>query len=398
MPAPSAIDIRIVPPEEFATLGIGAYAFGKSPQKPDPERQQSRLKYAANTIGIAAFEDGEPQTSVVILKMTENVRGRILPMGGVGGVASFPQARRKGYVREMMTYGFGLMHERGDVVSTLYPFRGSFYERLGYAEMQTNRFTTIKPEHLGPLLKMDLPGTVTQEGMDTGFDEWWAFIERVQANRHGFSLQERERALELRDNNSRWVALVREEGTVTGAMTFEITGYGETLRADSFHAATPAARYQLLSWIGRHVDQVADAVIELGPDDYPELWFRDLDAQTSTVHKHAWPAPMGRVISIAGLAGIAAGDANPISIHITDDHCPWNTGVWTLGSDDGTLKVTPGGEASMDLAIQGLSALVWAGMDPATFRYRGWGAPTPDDQATLRALFPPAVPFLHEKF
>jgi hypothetical protein len=398
VPGSTRVDIRIVPPEEFATLGTGAYAFGPSPQKPEPERQQARLNYSANTLGLATFEDGEPQTSCTILKMTENLRGAVLPMGGIGGVASFPQARRKGYVREMLTRGFELMHERGDAVSTLYPFRDSFYERLGYAEMQKNRFTTIKPEDLGPLLKMDLPGTVTQQGMHTGFDDWWAFMTSIQPLRHGFSIQERERAIESRDTNDRWVVLVREDGVTTGAMTFKITGYGETLLADTFHATTVAARYQLLSWIARHVDQVAKAVIELAPDEYPELWFRDLVAQTSTEHNHAWPAPMGRVISVAGLAGMAAGDAPAISLRVTDEQCPWNTGTWTFASDNGVLSVSPGGTATSDLTIQGLSALVWTGHDPATFRYRGWGDPDDATRATLRALFPPAIPFLNEKF
>ncbi len=398
MPASSPIEIRIVPPDEFSTLGIGAYAFGKSPQPPDPERRQARLTYVANTVGLASFEDSQPQTSCSVLAMTENVRGRILPMGGIGGVASFPQARRKGYVRDMLAFGFRMMHERGDAVSTLYPFRDSFYERLGYAEMHKNRFTTIKPEHLGPLLRMDLPGTITQQGMDAAFDDWWGFMERLLPSRHGFSLQERDRAIESRDTNDRWVALVREDGEITGAMTFRITGYTETLWADTFHATTTAARYQLLSWIARHVDQVAKAVIELAPDEYPELWFRDLVAQTSTEHDHAWPAPMGRVISVPGLAGIAVGDTPDIAVTITDEHCPWNAGAWTFGSDDGALVVTPGGKATSELSIQGLSALVWTGMDPATFRYRGWGDPDAGLQDALRALFPPVIPFLHEKF
>ncbi|MDQ3657111.1 MAG: sterol carrier protein domain-containing protein, partial [Chloroflexota bacterium] len=174
--------------------------------------------------------------------------------------------------------------------------------------------------------------------------------------------------------------------------------YTETLKADTFYYTTAAARYQLLAWIGRHVDQVSEAVIELGPEEYPELWYRDLVAQSSTVYKDAWPAPMGRVISVTGIDGIAAGAEAEIALTLVDDQCPCNNGVWTLSGGGGVLAVREGGDPACHLTIQGLSALVWSGIDPATFPFRGWGDPDPAAQGTLRALFPKVFPVLNEKF
>ena len=65
---------------------------------------------------------------------------------------------------------------------------------------------------------------------------------------------------------------------------------------------------------------------------------------------------------------------------------------------DGTLTVSRGRTADCDLTIQGLSALVYGVNDPAEFAIRGWGNPTPDVQASMRAIFPPLVPHLHEIF
>ncbi len=398
MPEQSPVEIRIVAPEEFVTLGVSSYAFGKSPSKPDLEKARERLKYMGSTIGLAVFDSGTAQASCAVHAMTEQVRGKVLPMGGIGGVGSMPAGRRQGHVRNMIVRSFELMHDKNEPVATLYPFRDSFYERLGYAEMAKNRFVTLKPEHLAPLLRMSMPGTVTQQGIEDCFDEWWAFQERLQHETHGFALFERVKAEEWRDRNDSWVAMVREDGEVTGAMTFEITGYTETLKADTFYATTAAARYQLLAWIGRHVDQVSEAVIELGPEEYPELWYRDLAAQSSTVHKHAWPAPMGRVISVAGLAGIAAGADGEIALTLVDDHCPWNNGVWTLSGEGGSLQVREGGDPACHLTIQGLSALVWSGIDPATFLFRGWGDPDAAAQRTLQGLFPKVFPVLDAKF
>ena len=394
----SAVEIRAVAPEEFITLGISHYAFGKSPSKPDLEKARERLKYFAGSTGLAVYDQGKPQASCAIHAMTGNVRGTVFPMGGFGGVASLPAGRRQGHVRNMMIRGFELMREKGEAVSTLYPFRDSFYERLGYAEFAKNRFVTLKPEHLAPLTRLGLPGSVEQLGIEDCFDEWWTFLESLQPQVHGFALAEKARAVGRRDRNDSWVAMVREDGEVTGAMTFEITGYTETLKADTFYYTTAAARYQLLAWIGRHVDQASEAVIELGPEEYPELWYRDLVAQSSTVYKDAWPAPMGRVVSVAGIDGIAAGTDGVISVTLVDDQCPWNNGVWTFSGEGGVLSIREGGDPACHLTIQGLSALVWSGIDPATFPFRGWGDPGPAAQATLRTLFPKAFPVLNEKF
>ena len=394
----STATIRIVEPEAFIALGVNNYAFGASPAKMDLEKARERLKYEASRTGIAVFVDGQPQASAALIEMSENIRGKVLTMGGYGGVASFPQARRQGHVRNLLNFGFELMHERGMPVSALYPFRDSFYERLGYAQFPQNRFATIKPEALAPLLRESLPIEVTQQEIGAAFDDWWGFQERLLAERHGFGLFDRSRAVQWQDLNEDWVALAREDGEITGAMTFKITGYGKHLEADTFQYTTPTARYGLLAWIARHVDQVKTAAIELRPGEYPETWYKDIYATSSTEHENAWPSPMGRVISVAGLDGIGAEADASVSFTLVDDQCPWNAGVWTLTGEDGVLRVTEGGNPSCHLTIQGLSALVWYGEDPSSFRFRHWGDPDAETSAKLRALFPAALPELNEKF
>ena len=395
-------EVRIVDPEEFSTFTVNHYAFGATPSEPNADERRAWIRYAAKTTPVAAFVDGKPVATATFPAMTQNVRGAVLPMTGVGGVASLPEGRRQGYVRQVMAFGFGLMREGGVPVSTLYPFRESFYERLGYAGFPTPRYATLKPGDLAPLVRMPAGAGIEQLPMAEGFETWRSFLERLQGTVHGFSLKDVSNSVRLRDDNASWVALAREGTTVTGAMTFRITGYTGELRADTFYTTTSAARYGLLGWIGRHVDQVKTAHIKLGPQEFPELWYRDLAAQSSTVDADAWPAPMARIISVAGLNGIAAGAAN-IALDVSDELCPWNDGLWTLSGEGGRLAVSPRagllpGETACTLTIQGLSALVYCGHDPADFVYRGWGDPDPDAQAALRTLFPTAFPVLHEQF
>ncbi len=304
----------------------------------------------------------------------------------------------------MLTQLFAEMHAKGHIVSTLYPFRESFYERLGYASVPRTRFVTFNPTPLAPLVRMQKSGYVTQLPMSEAWETWRHQLEAMQHTRHGFALSDTSYDVQRRDNNTAWVAFSHnDDDEITGSMTFKITGYGKRLQVKYFYPSTTAARYILLGWIGRHTDQVSEISVEIAPGDIADLWFQDLRAQTSTINEYPWPGPMGRIISVTGLTGIDAGDGNDhhnneIAINVVDNLAPWNSGVHTFAAHAGKLTVTPGGEADTTLTIQALSALVFTGHDPAAFVYRGWGDPDRQSQEKLRALFPPVIPFLHEEF
>lgn len=395
----SAISIREISGDEYVSTGraVADYAFGASPTERDLDALREHVQYNIEARNLVAFDGDQPQATVTSHAMTQNIRGRVMTMGGVAAVASMPSGRRRGAVRQLMEECFRLQHESDMAVSALYPFRDSFYERMGYVGFPKPRFLTLKPESLAPLLRLDKPGTCDQVSMKAGFDEWREFLERYQARTHGFALKHVSNALSLKHSNDWWIAFARHNGHIEGAMTFKITDYGGKLSAGTFYTTSIIGRYQLLDWVGRHTDQVKEAVIELAPDEYPELWFRDLEASVTCGVEHSWPGPMGRVIDVRGLSGISVGPRQ-ISLDVSDAHCPWNHGTFTLASDEGRLVVEKGGAADTNLTIQGLSALVFTGHDPANFQFRGWGDPDAETQHALRALFPTVVPDMHETF
>lgn len=394
------IDVREVTGKESLTTGypITSYAFGASPETPDFDKLRRDAPYYEKARNLVAFIDGEPQSMLVSHEMTQNVRGKVLPLGGVAAVASMPSGRRKGTVRRLFEHLFDLYREMDLPISTLYPFRDSFYERLGYATLPSARFLTLNPTALAPLVRLDKPGRCEQVMMKDGFDEWHAFLERYQENTHGFALKHVSNARRLQDANEWWIAFARDDdGEIAGAMTYKITGYTGKLIADTFYATNALGQYQLLDWVGRHADQVKEAVIEVAPGELPETWFRDLDATVRTDAEDAWVGPMSRVVNVAGLSGIASGEGE-VTLKIQDHFCPWNDGVFTLRGEGGVLSVSAGGEAASGISVQGLSALVFLGVDPATFPFRGWGDPDPATVEALRTLFPPVIPDVHEKF
>lgn len=399
----SSVEIREVTGEEIITRAraVADYAFGASPQKPDLEDQRRRLQFRdPNSKTLVVFEDGQPVATTTSHPMQQNVRGRVLAMSGIAAVATHPVARRRGYIRQLFDRVFADSQERQQPVSCLYPFRESFYERLGYAAFPTPRYVTLDPHQLTPLVRMAKPGRVETISLADGWDQWRAFLVGYQRQVHGFSLRSEQGTRWRQDANDAWVALAYDDERgehPSGLMTYRITGYTEDLRADAFYYTTSLAKYQLLDWIGRHVDQVKRAVVKLGPAEYPELWFRDLDAHSASHDEHAWPAPMARIMSVRDLAGIGAGDGT-FAARIVDEQCPWNNGVYTFTGDGGALTVREGGDAATTLTIQGLSAVVYTGYDPDDIAFRHWGDVAAADRTAIRQVFHPAYPIMHEEF
>jgi hypothetical protein len=178
-------------------------------------------------------------------------------MGGVFGVASHPGARRRGYVRQMMSRLFQILHEEERPLSCLYPFRESFYERLGYVTFPHPRTAIFDPGPLSPLLKTDLGGELELLRIDEGYGQYRAFLRQVQPLIHGFALFEEEQEVTAKDAKH-WLVLAREGDQVVGAMLYRLKGDFIPLTMDvwRFYYSSARGRYLLLSWLARHIDQV----------------------------------------------------------------------------------------------------------------------------------------------
>jgi predicted acetyltransferase len=77
-------------------------------------------------------------------------RGKIVNVCGVRGVSSYPEGRRHGYVRAIFNAIFKQARTERVALSCLYPFKQSFYEKMGYCLLGARylHFPSIKERHL----------------------------------------------------------------------------------------------------------------------------------------------------------------------------------------------------------------------------------------------------------
>lgn len=385
---------RLEGDEKLETLHLPLnYAFSSSPPLRDRDQWIERMKYHADSITCAITEHDRVMAVAAGAPMTINVRGVIWPMSGLWGVVVMPEARRKGYATKVIHAVLEEAYKEDVALACLYAFRESFYERLGYVSWPQGRTATFKTAPLAPILKWDHEGSVEMMSIKDGYDIYRAFLLQQQKHTHGMALFSEEASVGMRERDKYWLAVARDGcGDVVGVMIYSIDNSKQLMKVQRFYANGIRARYLLLDYMARHIDQVLEVEVPLPPGSQPNTWIADIYAKQSAVEP-----PMGRVLNVAGLDGIPVGEG-AFTVNLSDPFCTWNEGVWRFESVGGELRVSPAERADCALTMQALSALVWGVRDPAEFEIRGWGDPPQSVQLAMQSMFPRTQPWHHSEY
>ncbi|MFN2303549.1 MAG: enhanced intracellular survival protein Eis [Anaerolineales bacterium] len=375
---------------------LSSYAFTPSPPLPDFESYTERIRNRHGSDYFAIIEDGQPQAICCsTTPLTQNLRGKLFTMGGVADVSTHPSARRKGFARRLMHHLFNFFHEKGNAVSCLYPFKESFYERMGYVTLQQTKLVSFNPACLKPIIDQSVPGFVNLVSFREGYNAYLSYLKVLQEMSHGMALFSIP-FTELAQKREAWLAFAHQNDQIIGMMNYRLSGeeMHQTLWANDFLFSNAQGKYLLLDWIAKHIDQVEKVDLTIKPELHGEILYTDL----SPTFQGRFMAPMARVIGLAALEGLPVGQGE-MSIRISDPDCQWNNGDWRFSCDKGSLMIQKDHhQPEFTLTIQGLTALIYGVYDPDEFIFRAWGDPDPIQQNKLRIMFPPIIPFLYAKY
>jgi predicted acetyltransferase len=96
------------------------------------EERAERLARFKPELNWGYFVDGELAAKLIILPLTIGLNGRSFTMGGIAGVATWPEYRRHGMVKQLLMHALEQMREQGQTISCLHPFEFSFYRKFGW--------------------------------------------------------------------------------------------------------------------------------------------------------------------------------------------------------------------------------------------------------------------------
>lgn len=121
--------VRKTKPEEARrTEELFSIAFELPLENDGGEPESERFTH------YSAFEEDDRtmMSTFVITEFTVNFDGSSCKMGGVGGVATLPQYRRRGGIRGCFELALPDLYEKGYDFSYLYPFSTAYYRKFGF--------------------------------------------------------------------------------------------------------------------------------------------------------------------------------------------------------------------------------------------------------------------------
>ncbi|WP_313691219.1 GNAT family N-acetyltransferase [Halorarum halobium] len=409
------MDYATVPDDHEETYGrVLSYAF--SPERgPDPDVEGPDRPESFHRRGVYDVPDGSSPAEHEATDLAAvcgyydfsgRIRGAFRRVGGVSAVASPPERRRGGTVREMLGELHAEFRSEGIDFAALWPFKYSFYRRLGYARVNDYARLTLPPDELDGAVPRPAGAFVRLAP-----DDW----ERLDAV-HAAAATE---PLGLDRTEGWWRRRVfrswRTDPFVYGwERNGELRGYvvytveegdddGKTFLAQELVGVDERARRHLLRFARNHDSQVERIRFTARADT--RLFDRLEDP--GSVETEIKPGPMFRLVDVAaGLSAVSypAHVAGEAVLDVTDDHCDWNDDTFRLSLADGSAtceRVAGGADADVSLGVGALSRLAVGSHSLDRLVELDSIAVEPggeDARVTLEAAFPGTEPFLREGF
>ncbi len=355
---------------------------------------------------LVAEEGGRLAGALKVTPFTQYLGGAALPAMGLAAVGIATWARREGLGSALCRYALEVSHDRGQVVSLLFPFRPEFYRRLGWGmvgELHEYRFA---PEQLPAVLDggvrlaspADMPAV-------------WECYDRVARASQGMIARDEFLWKRHIDQPATHVFLA-EQDVVRGYM---VVRYARARSADrrplvvkEVVAENDLARDLLWSWVSRQRDLWRRIRYDAPPDEHFGL--RLIDPRPVGYRPARWlwarvarviRGPMLRIVNVAEAftTRLQWGPAPPFTflLDVRDDVLPQNRRCWRVsfnGQRVGMGEADAVAAADAQLAVDPATlAQLYAGeLDVSAARSLG-RAHVQGDIASLNAFFRPALGF-----
>jgi predicted acetyltransferase len=375
-----------------ASERIGRRAFGFPAI---PATEPPRLPTACT--GHGAFLDGTLVGRAFDLHDRQWWGGTLIGAADIAGVAVVPEARGNGVARRLITRLLADAHERGAVVSALFPSISTVYRALGW--VTAGRVDTLRLPTLA--LPRSLPdGIEVREGTaeDTrAVHDVYTAIAKV---RNGMLSRDEARFAQPGLTAADGLTVASADGVVVGYSEWTRGAhYGERaeLTVHDLLATTPRAAGALAAVLSSwHTVVPAVRLHLLGDDTVADCLPHELG---SVVGTKSW---MHRPVDIAGAVarrGWPTGVQGKAVFALTDRLAPWNTGTWALEIADGAgaLRRTTA-DTSVGLTVAGFASLYCGLATAGTLREAGHVTGPPDDATALDVLGTSAPPRILDSF
>lgn len=376
--------------DQFGDLTAYAYAGAFGYGEDNLARDANRPEWT-----MCAFDGGNMVASYGTLPLTMRANGNAAALGGVTTVATAPEYRRRGLLREMTTRALALQREAGQSVAALWASQAAIYQRYGYCAATSQISYQIDSVDVRLLEPANDDYSVARDSLGTLMADIKAIYRQFIADRTGYlhrssALWQANFLTETSDSGPVHAALCRDaNGELQGYLLYTLNSNKVAHRARSqgleirdLVALNLDAYRAIWNFLSKH-DLVGSITWASAPDDDP---LPELLAEPRMLHAQANEGAWLRIVDVAGALTARGYDGDgQVTFSVPEDSLtPWNQGTYRLTVDNGIAEVEcvqTGAEFTIDRKHL---ASAWCG------RHRlqtlaNWGLVSGDAPAIARA-------------
>lgn len=377
---------RITEDRFVDSIQLSEYAFQY--KVPEEKRDEISRKLKKHQI-YGIYEDHMLAAKLHLIPLTSYVGEQSFRMGGIAGVATYPEYRRRGYVKELITYVLETMREQGFTVSMLHPFDVSFYRKYGWELFSNRQKTMMKGNDLVKLEPAE--GTMKRFLFETvNLHELKQIYSQYASQFSGMLLREDDWWKSVVDD-LRIAIYYDATDKPTGYILYDIKDHKMTI--EEFVPVDFEARRGLWNYICQHDSMVTE--LEMTTYEKEPLFFA-LSRQ-KTVKREVYPYFMVRIVDVeAFLKEYTFAYNETIKLQIIDRYATWNEKTYLV--KDGEVRVTEDCNGALTLSINALSTALFGHQRPTDLYAAGMISGSESQIAAFEKMIPNRPAYMYDFF
>jgi predicted acetyltransferase len=278
------------------------------------------------------YDKGRLKSAMLSIPFQMMLDGRPVAVAGIGGVGTYPEDRRQGYVRMLYDRVFPQMRELGQVFSTLFPFSFPYYRRFGYELVYRKSVYELPLSELDPGKRKGTMEEVADDPQVVAalYQDFAAGRNLAIARDEGLWRRRLKRqpckdqvyAYLCRDEEGRPRSYFQVKAERNGPHNCNLVGQD---------VAWTGSLSELLAWLSVFPSHAERVTLHLPTDCRPEL----LLPEPYRLAHHVAADYMARVVDVEpALAAFRGAPGARVVLEVRDDYLEWNNGVYEVSWDE----------------------------------------------------------------
>ncbi|MFC9415114.1 enhanced intracellular survival protein Eis [Bacillus mobilis] len=344
--------IRLKEDKFKEALRLSEYAFQYKVEEERLQQQLTKMKESHEIYGIIEGEDLAAKLHLIPFHIY--IGKEKFKMGGVAGVATYPEYRRSGYVKELLQHSLQTMKKDGYTISMLHPFAVSFYRKYGWELCANLLVCQMTKRDL--VMKKQVNGTVKRFNKENHSEEVEKLYETFAKRFSGMLVRDEKWWLQAVYDDLTLAIYYDENKRAAGYMLYKIENNKMTV--EEFVPLHNEARNGLWNFICQHDSMIKELEMTVSENE-PLLY----TLQEPRVKAEIKPYFMGRIVDVEQFLKRYELNWNNVQqeviLHITDSFAPWNNVSVRLANHEITIMKEETIDKGIKLDINALSTIMF---------------------------------------